>query len=253
MTKRIVLDKGFFGTEVGEITDSGRLYLKRSDGTSTYYGDIEPDGIYAERGWGGREKVVDISSSGNLYLARDSGVYTHGTKIGSISEDGTVRDARDRRIGEVRGWHPPIGSPEEGGGGAGITVAMVAIVIIGIMFAGAGVVFYPALLGSSSVSATSKVGIIVTTAATILASVLVGALSSERTVKGLFCSIYPASWLVSTVVFVIYSIATDDLNGAGIFLLAIGGALLGLGWGFVAAGVSAVVFYIVRKVSSPGK
>ena len=198
MTKRIVLDKGFFGTEVGEITDSGRLYLRQADGTSTYYGDIEPDGIYAERGWGGREKVVDISSSGNLYLARDSGVYTHGTKIGSISEDGTVRDARDRRIGEVRGWHPPIGSPEEGGGGAGITVAMVAIVIIGIMFAGAGVVFYPALLGSSSVSATSKVGIVVTTVATILTSVLAGALSSERTVKGLFRSICRPSCSSST-------------------------------------------------------
>lgn len=125
--------------------------------------------------------------------------------------------------------------------------------IIGIMFAGAGVVFYPALLGSSSVSAASKVGIIVTTAATILASVLVGALSSERTVKGLFCSIYPVSWFVSTVVFVIYSIVTDDLDGAGIFLLVLGGALLSLGWGFVTAGVSAIVFYIVRKVSSPGK
>ena len=120
-------------------------------------------------------------------------------------------------------------------------------------FAVSGVVFYPALLGSSSVSATSKVGIIVTTVATILASILAGALSSERTVKGLFRSIYPASWLVSTVVFVIYSIVTDDLDGAGIFLLVLGGALLGLGWGFVAAGVSAVVFHIVRKISSPGK
>lgn len=253
MAKRIVLDKGFFGTEVGEITDSGRLHLKQSDGTSTYYGDIEPDGIYAERGWAGREKIVDISSSGNLYLTRDSGMFTHGTKIGSITEDGTVRDARDRRIGEIRGWRPPVSSPEEGGSGIGATVTMVAIVIIGIMFAASGVVFYPALLGSSSVSATSKVGIIVTTVTTILASILAGALSSERTVKGLFCSIYPASWLVSTVVFVIYSIVTDDLDGAGIFPLVIGSALLGLGWGFVAAGISAVVFYIVRKVSSPGK
>ena len=53
--------------------------------------------------------------------------------------------------------------------------------------------------------------------------------------------------------FVIYSIVTDDLDGAGIFLLVLGGALLSLGWGFVTAGVSAIVFYIVRKVSSPGK
>lgn len=247
MSRRIYLDEGFFGTEVGEITDDGRLFLVRDERPDEVFGYVETDGIYVTAGLK-RTKIIEFGEDGEMYLACDSGVYTHGTKVGSVSQSGYVYDSDGGRVGWVTSPGGGEGRMDTSGPSAiGCVISLIAAValVLAPLFAVAN---YPALLASSSVSDASKVQLIVISALGAIAALLVGVISTGDG-SSRFREVYPsmllASWATCEVTLCV-STNIIEPNPLGvldwILLVTFGGACC-LGW----AAVASLVSYIALK------
>lgn len=282
MTRKIYLDEGFFGTKIGEITDDGRLFLRDESGRERLYGYVEQDGIYVEKGLYSKEKVISFGRYGDMYLTRDEGIFTYGTKVGSLGDLGSIYDADGRRIGEITqgdrdmgGVSPSDRSTRDANPDRQSTVSSTgtgtyaprpsdpgpvgidpSVLIGGLLvgfFAVGGVVLFPALLGSSSVTSGSKIILLAIAAVCILAGCIAGALTKETKLANLYMDIYWPSWLGSELTFNILSFIYDKPNGWEMLLLIVGGGVFSLGWAAVGAAVATAITLIVRKASASGR
>lgn len=272
MARRIHFDKGFFGTDIGEISDDGRILFPDGIWGHRVVGFFEEDGIYIPDGLT-RKKVIDIYSDGSLHLTADKGLFHKGSKIGKIDPDGTLRSVEGRRVGELAeldGSHStdvvgkaigasvsPASTYRGGGGGdmvsaggAGIVVAIPAIALAMITPVGA-VVLFPALLGSSSISLTSKIQLVVLAAVATVVAALVGALSKKRPLK--FTENLPdmirISWVACNVLNIIISVLTapEPLGFFDWLLLVVFGSLMCVGWGAAAS----IIAFVILKLFLP--
>lgn len=243
LTRTIYLDKGFFGTYVGEITDDGRLFLVEEGSPDRFYGYVEDDGIYVPAGIGGRTKLIDISKHGNLYLACDSGPFTYGTKIGSVSDDGTLRDSKDQRIGHITPWKKNSGG-SGGGGGLGLVIGIPLAFLLVATPIGA-VLLWPSLMGSSSVADASKIQLLIITVLGILVAFLAGVSGDKRPkFSESFSSMCFASWVACEVALCVSAAVMESSLGILDWVLLLTfGSLVCLGW---AAAASCIAYAIIR-------
>lgn len=270
MARRIRLDKGFFGTDVGEISDDGRILIPDGILGKDVVGRFRDDGIYIPDGFGER-KAVDLYPDGSLHLTKDKGLFRAGTRIGAIDPDGTLRDADGRRVGELRPQRGddhddavgraisgasrfarnPKGKGGTGGHGGMGFIALLPTIGLAIITPIGAVVLFPALLESSSVSLSSKIQLIVVASAAIATAALAGALSGEKPLR--FDKALPdmitASWLVGAVLNVILSVALEPepLGFLDWLLLLLFGSLVCLGW----AAAASLIAFVVLKIFLP--
>lgn len=245
MTRRIYLDKGFFGTYVGEITDDGRLFLVEEGAPDRFFGYVESDGIYVPAGLNGRTKLLEINEHGNLYLTCDSGIFTHGTKVGSVSKEGTLYDSNGRRVGHIT--PKGTGSETSGGGGLGIILGIPLLFLLVATPIGA-VLLWPSLMGSSSVADASKIQLLIISVLGILAAYLAGLGSGKRPkFTESFPSMCSVSWLTCEVVLCISAaVMESSLGFLDWVLLLTFGSLVCLGWAAAASCIAYVILLIAR-------
>ena len=79
-------------------------------------------------------RVAQIEGN-RIYSVADKGWFTYGTLVGSIDEDGTIRDASDRKVGEISGGSPLKQKSEVGGTGETpvLSMTVAAILLIAIL------------------------------------------------------------------------------------------------------------------------
>ena len=246
MTRRIYLDKGFFGTCVGEITDDGRLFLVEEGTPDRFFGYVESDGIYVPAGLSGRTKLIEINEHGNLYLTCDSGIFTYGTKVGSVSKDGTLYDSNGHRVGHVT--PKGVGHETSGGGGLGIILGIPLVFLLVVTPIGA-VLLWPSLMGSSSVSDASKIQLLTISVLGILAAYLAGLGSGKRPkFTESFSSMCCVSWLTCEVTLCISAAVVEaSLGFFDWVLLLTFGSLVCLGWAAAASCIAYIILFITRS------
>lgn len=255
MAWRINLNKGIFGTNIGEISDDGRIFFPDGLWGSKVVGYLYDDGIYVEDGFITKKKIVDITKDGNMYLTRDEGLFTHGTWVGSIRSDGKVFNTRGENVVNLSGDEPlpmfdvpePRVIPGPGGSGGAILFGAFAFVFVLVAIWVSLSNFFP-LLNSSSVSENSKMGLVFTV---VVMGVACGiAIWRSSTVKeGLLCGLGSA-WVIGTLFYTLYFWVTEGHSSmADLVLLVLGSALFGLGWAIGATVVVGVPLALVKKVA----
>ena len=266
MARIIRFEEGFFGKDVGEITDDGRILIPDGIFGTKVVGFYKEDGIYIPDGFG-RKKVIDISADGILYLTEDEGFFARGTKIGSIGEDGSMRTIGGRRIGELRvppgdGGNDVVGrslgkgaasgkfSGSSDGAGLGLVAALPAIALAVITPIGA-IILFPALMGSSSVSMTSKIQLIFLAVLTIVAAALAGLPSNKKnlSLSKSLPNMITCSWIVCVLANCVITVLTEP-EPLGILdwaLLLIFGSLVCLGW----AAAASIITFVALKIVLP--
>lgn len=123
------------GGQVARIDDSGRILVPSTWFSEEVVAYLRDDGIYISGpGFMSLTRVAQIEGN-RIYSVADKGWFTYGTLVGSIDEDGTIRDASDRKVGEISGGSPLKQKSEVGGTGETpvLSMTVAAILIIAIL------------------------------------------------------------------------------------------------------------------------
>lgn len=234
----------YLDREKGLLAD-GKVATIDDDGTvrvpDTWFSDkvvahIREDGIYVEGPGPLLKRRIARIDNGRVYSVVDEGWLTYGKLIGSVDEDGTIRDARDRRVGEISGGSPlkkgqDAGTtPAPSGGLFIVALAPIAALTIPVM----SQIAWASNMSVFSNPVSALCGILF-----LICGVIVGTrLVENDDVKASFSSVLFASmgaYLVPTVLFVLLIIMLDNPIPAmldsygGLY----GGLLLIVGFGIV--------------------
>lgn len=255
MAWTIHLNEGIFGTNIGEVSDDGRIFFPDGLWGSKVVGYLYDDGIYVDGGFISKKKIVDISKDGNMYLTHDEGAFSHGTWVGTIRSDGKVFDTRGDNIIDLSGNDPlqiaNVSEPRRGSrpptsGGAVLFLASATVFVLIAVWVSLSN-FFP-LLNSSSISENSKMGLVLTT---LVMGVACGiSIWRSGTVKeGLLCGLGSA-WVIGVLFYTLYFLVTEGHSSlVDLVLLVLGSALFGLGWAIGVTVVVGVPLALVKKVA----
>lgn len=184
---------------------------------------------------------------GDVVILRD----VDGRIIGELrsQRDDDHDDAVGRAIaGEGKFASKTNGKGGTGGQGGISLIALLPAIGLAIITPIGAVVLFPALLGSSSVSLSSKIQLIVVASAAIATAALAGTLSEERPLR--FGKVIPdmitASWLVGTVLNAVLSVMLEPelLGFLDWLLLLLFGSFVCLGW----AAAAPLIAFVVLKI-----
>lgn len=271
MTRKIHVNKGFFGKDVAEIDDDGRILMPEGIWGHKVVGYLKDDGIYVDSGIMSQKRVIDIASDGNMYLTSDAGIFSYGTWIGRIAPDGKLYDRDRRNYATITGEKSkPAPEPEKpsdsssshgggsGGSGTGPVVPPVPSIpifllpiaaLFGIAVLWVPLTSLPQLFNSSYIAESSKVGLTMTLVGMGIAAGVV----SWRTAKftDMLCYAAMSAWATGTVIFVVYSMLVDSPSGTGsIVFLVVGGAIVCISWALGATVVAGIPVFLVKKLLS---
>lgn len=90
---------------VASIDETGQIWIPSTWLAEKSIGYISQDGIYLNDGFG-YKRIARITSHGNIYATSDEGLLSYGSHLGSIDEDGVIRDPNGVRVGEITGGSP---------------------------------------------------------------------------------------------------------------------------------------------------
>lgn len=255
----IHLNKGLFGTNIGEITDDGRIFFPDGLWGSKVVGYLYDDGIYVDSGLITKKKIVDIAKDGNMYLTHDEGLFTHGTWVGSIRSDGKVFNTKGENVVDLTGDEPlpihdapePCNFPCSGTSGGVILFGLFAAVFVLVAVWVSLSSFFP-MLNSSSISDNSKTGLVLTVV--VMGAACGVTIWRKNTVKqGLLCGLGSA-WVIGALFFTLYFWVTEGHSSmVDLILLVLGSALFGLGWAIGATVVVGVPLALVKKLVCGGR
>ena len=273
MTRKIHVNEGFFGRDVAEIDDDGRILMPEGIWGHKVVGYLKDDGIYVDSGIMSQKRVIDIASDGNMYLTSDAGIFSYGTWVGRIAPDGKLYDRDRRNYATITGEKSkPAQEPEKsdstsnssdrnggsGGTGTGPVVPPVPsipifllplIALFGIAVLWVPLSSLPQLFGSSYIAGSSKVGLTMTLVGMGIAAGVVSWKTGKFT--DMLCFAAMSAWATGTVIFVVYSMLVDSPSGTGsIVFLVVGGAIVCISWALGATVVAGIPVFLVKKLMS---
>lgn len=266
--RRIHLDKGFFGTDVGTISDDGKILIPGGIWGDKIAGFFEDDGIYIPDGLH-KKKIVDLYPDGSLHLTEDAGTFHRGTRIGSVDPDGTLRNTDGRKIGTLekpsydrkpdrvdaaigadRKSKDRITVPPPRPGRFGDLLGMVVMGGFVLLIAGGAVVLLPALLGSDQVTGGSKLFILTVTGVSLLSSFVVSGLTRGESFGDTWATALAIAWVITTLAFIWLIAVFDKPTGIELALVTIPGIFICLGWSAAASAVSTSFVFLIRLLKN---
>ena len=274
MTRKIHVNEGFFGRDVAEIDDNGRILMPEGIWGHKVVGYLKDDGIYVDSGIMSQKRVIDIASDGNMYLSSDAGVFSYGTWVGRIAPDGKLYDRDRRNYATITGEKSkPAQEPEEpsdsssghdggssdtGGTGTGqVFLPISSIPIPFLLLVGLFTVAVlwvplsslPRLFSSAYIAGSSKVGLTMTLVGMGIATGVVSWKTAKFT--DMLCYATMSAWATGTAIFVVYSMLVDSPSGTGsIVFLIVGGAIVCISWALGATVVVGIPIFLVKKLLS---
>ena len=97
----ICLNEGIFGSRtIATIRENGDIWVPEGfDGR--IIGAYKDGAVYKRDGFFYESRILDSDISGSYYKTEDAGLFSHGSFVGRIMPDGTIRDSKGCSIGHV--------------------------------------------------------------------------------------------------------------------------------------------------------
>lgn len=259
MTRKIHVSEGFFGRDIAEIDDDGRILMPEGIWGHKVVGYLKDDGIYIDSGIMSQKRVIDIASDGNMYLTSDAGIFSYGTWVGRMAPDGKLYDRDRRNYATITGEKSkPAQDSEKPSTGAGpvippvppiliLLLPLVALFAIAVLWVPLSSL--PQLFNSAYYAGSSKVGL----AMTLVGMGIAAGVASWRPGKftDMLCCAAMSAWATGTAILVVYSMLVDSPSGTGtIVFLVVGGAIVCISWALGATVVVGIPVFLIKKLMS---